>query len=203
VEPVHARAHLLYGNILAEKGEFKEASNHFEQAASLVNGKRLQAVALGRKADMAYSVGTDEALQQALDIFSQLANNEQVPADLREMASYKLGKTCEKKGLLQAALDIYLEIFYDHQYELSEGKAERWYFFARSGYDAARLILKLAETSSKGKQGDNEDARVAAARIYERLMQSGIPTAHEARGRMESLRKDKKGEENNSQTDQL
>jgi hypothetical protein len=77
------------------------------------------------------------------------------------------------------AIDTYLAIVFEYEGQVSQGKLRDWFYFARSGYDAARL-LEL--------QGGPSNIR-RAIRVYLRLSESNIPTADEARRKAEDLRR--------------
>jgi len=181
---VHAQVALLYGDILSEAGKYAEALARFELAHELIPNSALGLAAYGRVGDMYYSLGTAgaddtgaerEALQHAVEIFTALAEDPQVSADAREKARYRLAKAYEKLGQVDAAVRIYLDIVYEFDLDLQNGKTRDWVYLARSGYDAARLLLA-------------EDKLEDAARVYERLARTGIPTADEARARAAEIR---------------
>ena len=116
-----------------------------------------------------------------MEIFTGLAANPDASKEMRDSARYRAAKVHEKLGENDQGIDIYVDIVYDYEIDAQSGAVRDWYYFARSGYDAARLLL-LA--------GKDEEA----ARIYERLARSGIPTAEEARARAEEIRSHRREE---------
>lgn len=175
VSDIHSRAHLIKGNIFAERGDLDKALEAFRQAEAAAQSRRLRFTAIGRIGDMHYSLATSESgndgknekLTKATARYKTIVEAENSPADITENAKYRMGKCYEKSGRMELAIETYLDVFYQYQIDLMENDIRNWYYFARSGYDAAHLLLL---------QGNREQA----ARIYERLAQSGIPSAEEA-----------------------
>jgi tetratricopeptide (TPR) repeat protein len=126
---------------------------------------------------MYYSLGdTDPKMyNRAVECFSALIKNPSVPRDAVEMARYRLAKTYEKQGRADAAIKEYLDVVYQYGIDLKEGKARDWFYFTRSGYDAAQLLLL-------------NDRFHEAARIYERLAAAKIPTAAAALAKAAEIR---------------
>ena len=184
---VHARAMLLHGDIEARLGRYQQARTYFAAAAEKVPESRVGFAARGRSADMYYSMGTArnsqseearELLQKAADGYRALAENEDVPPDLRESARYRFAKACEKMGKNEIALENYLSVVYQYDVALSEGSVRDWFYFVRAGYEAAEILV------DSGTETDLE----TAARIYERLHRAGVPTADEALQRAQDIR---------------
>jgi hypothetical protein len=75
----------------------------------------------------------------------------------------------------EKALEEYLYIVYDYDDRVAAGQVPDWYYFARSGYDAARVLVLNKQFHQ-------------AARLYERLAAAGIPTAAEAREKAREIR---------------
>ena len=73
------------------------------------------------------------------------------------------------------AIKEYLGVVYQYDMDLKAGRVRDWYYFARAGYDAARLLV-LA------------DRFLEAARLYERLAAAKIPTAGEALAKAREIR---------------
>ncbi|NOY81782.1 MAG: tetratricopeptide repeat protein [Kiritimatiellaeota bacterium] len=177
-EQVRAQAELLHGDILAEQGRFEAAIPHFEAVRKLIHGTALAGAALGRLGEMYYSLGADNPAYyaKAADAFRELKESPTATPDQVEMAKYRLGKTYEKDGKPGAAITEYLDVVYQYRIDLREHRVRDWYYFARSGYDAARLLVL-------------EKRFREAARLYERLAGAGIPTAADARERAREIRK--------------
>ena len=189
---LHARALMLRGDIRSETGAFQRALELFRAAEATAEENDLKLGAAGRIGDMLYSLATqssdgeerDKLLKQAIEQYTDVqteAETANLPR-LRQKARYRLAKCFEKNNAQEKAIDLYLDIFYGYQVDLPDDNGEDWYYFTRSGYDAARLLM--LQNSSHG-----QDNLKNAARIYERIAHSGVPTANEAGQRARELRK--------------
>jgi tetratricopeptide (TPR) repeat protein len=180
-DPLLSKAELLYGDVLSRQGEYAEAIRHFAKAREFGGNTNLGLAALGRQGEMYYSLAaTDQAkLEDAISCFNAIIATENVPPDVWETATYRLAKCYEMQGKHADAIDTYLAIVFEYEGQVSQGKLRDWFYFARSGYDAARL-LEL--------QGGPSNIR-RAIRVYLRLSESNIPTADEARRKAEDLRR--------------
>ncbi|OGV69076.1 MAG: hypothetical protein A3K19_16790 [Lentisphaerae bacterium RIFOXYB12_FULL_65_16] len=175
---IRAQAELLQGDMLAKEGKYADAIPHFLKAQELAAESPLGLSALGRLGEMYYSLDTQdpEKLKLAVGCFEQVASSQVAPPELRELAQYRLAKCGEKMGQTEAAIQRYLDIVYSFEGDRKGGSRMRdWFYFARSGYDVARLLVL------------NERFR-EAARVYERLASSGIPTAADARQKAREIR---------------
>jgi TolA-binding protein len=175
--PQLAAAEFLQGDLLATQGNYRDALPHFQRAAQLVPGTPVGFAAAGRAGEMQLSLGENapEALEAARAIFADIAVAEKAAPAEREKARYRLAKTLEKMGRTEDALKEHLEIVYQYPVDLGAGRVRDWFYFVRSGNDAARLLL-LAERY------------LEAARIYERLARTRIPTAAEAAAKAREIR---------------
>ena len=100
----------------------------------------------------------------------------QAPFDLRSQASFKVGRCLEKMGRANAALERYMEVVYAFlQEEQPPEEAAVW--FTRAAFAAAAL----QEAAGQWKE---------AANIYRRVTAAGVPSAVEARLRMERIRRE-------------
>lgn len=178
IEPaIFGRAAFLRGDILAERQEFEKAIDWFAKARENLaeEAPELSLAAKGRMADMYFSLDTEEGYQKATEIYKELIYADNLSPQLRDNAHYRLAKTLQKRDNRQKALEHYLEIIFSYELETRDGQARDWYYFARASYDAAQILIE------KNKPD-------AAARIYERIEQSGIPTAAEAGRRAREIR---------------
>ena len=174
---IQTLAGILHGDILAEQGKFTEAVPLFTQARAAAKDKERGYAALGRLGDMHYSLGSEDKdeLPKALECYRGITDAPDAPPELAEMARYRMGKTYEKLGEPDAAIIQYLKIVYQFTAQRIEGKVRDWYYFARSGHDAAKLFL-LQEQYEE------------AARLYGRLAAANIPTAAEAAAKAREIR---------------
>lgn len=175
-----ARAEMLYGDTLAEEGRFDEALPHYREARSLAPERgSLALAALGRVGEMHLASGSlnEDAtvLQKALECFDTIASTPEVEPALRERAIYRKGKAYERMGNPDSAIAEYLDLVYSYDIDLKEGKVRDWFYFLRSGVDAARL-LTLQE---KHRQ---------AARVLERLDVAGVPIPREVAAKARQIR---------------
>ncbi len=174
---IRATGELLRGDLLAGAGKYGEALARFAAAAEGADSATAFAAA-GRQAEMQYSLadGKPEEIAKAAALFSNLADNEKAPAAEREKARYRLAKAYEKlaqaagdkgKEHQKNAIQEYLNIVYQYDADVRAGKVRDWYYFARAGADAARLLVL-------------NEQYLEAARLYERLAAAGIPESKEA-----------------------
>jgi len=178
--PLRARVRFLEGDILAAQGKFRKAAGRFEKAAELAAGSAFGAAARGRLGDMYYSLaaGSDnkEPLKEAAEVFQSIVDDPTTTPDIKDMARYRLAKTFEKMGNIDAAITEYLNVVYGYRMDLRTKRIRDWYYFARSGYDAARLLVAQKRFRE-------------AARLYERIAAAGIPTAPDALARAREIRR--------------
>ena len=177
---VLAKAELLHGDILATTGDFRKAANHFGRARELAGDMSQGIAALGRQGEMLYALAaTDQNyLSEAIVCFSKVRELAPPQSPLWEASTYRLAKAYEKQGLTDDAVTKYLDIIYQYEDDISKERLRDWFYFARSGYDAARLL----ETA-----GGVSNVRMAA-RIYERLVRAKIPTADDAAKKAAEIR---------------
>lgn len=180
-DQILARAELLEGDILSRDGQYAEAIRFFARARELAGNTAVGIAALGRQGEMFYSLAaSDQAkLADAIACFKAILDTPGVSADAKELATYRLAKCYEMQGRSEDAIAAYLAIVFQYEEEVSQGKLRDWFYLARSGYDAARLMELQGGQSNIWR----------AARVYERLARTGIPTAGEALKKAEDLRR--------------
>ncbi|MFO7821301.1 MAG: tetratricopeptide repeat protein [Lentisphaeria bacterium] len=187
---IHARALILYGDILAEKGQFDKARESFRLAETTAQASKLKLGATGRVGDMYYSLANEaqavekrqEILKKAIAEYSKIVESIPPSSPLSDKSRYRLAKCYEKAENIEKAIDTYLDVFYGHEIALQQETANDWHYFTRSGYDAARLMILQPTTPSRENLKN-------AARIYERIAASGVPTATDAETRALELRR--------------
>ncbi len=167
-----AQAEFLRGDIASITGDFEEAKKRFRACSELVPRTDLHYAALGRLAECHYSEATTnespiEEYQQALAYFNEIINANTVSNSLVELARYRAGKIYEFLKQPDKAIDEYFHIFFKYDYDLRNHKINDWYYFARSGFDLARLYM-----------GKNE--YTSAKTIYNRLAKANIPISEDA-----------------------
>lgn len=174
---VQAQLELLHGDILAKSGSFADALTHFTHARELAGDTPLGISALGRRGDMYYSLGAanPKDLDEAIACFLAISGNKAAPADLKELAKYRLGKCYDRQGLTEAAITAYIDVHYQYQMDAERGVVRNSLYFVRSSYDAARLLVL------------DEQFR-QATRIYEVVGKMGLPMSDDARQRAKEIR---------------
>ncbi|NLF18711.1 MAG: tetratricopeptide repeat protein [Lentisphaerae bacterium] len=177
---VLARAEFLYGDTLARQDQYEKALEHFARARDLAGETRLGIAAQGRRGEMLYALaGVDKArLDEAIQCFTALTEARSTPADLWEIATYRLAKCHEQAGDYSRAIKSYLDIFYQYEQDRRQNRRRDYLYLARSVYDAARLL------EISGRKNDLS----TAATLYEYYADLELPTAEDARRRARQIR---------------
>ena len=176
---VLAQAKFLRGDIASIAGDFEEAAKWFKACTKLVPRTDLYYAAIGRLGECYYSIATikeepTKDYQTALSYFESIIEGNNVKNSLVEMARYRAGKIHELLNQSDKAKDEYFKIFFKYDHGLKNRRIFHWYYFARAGFDLARLYEEEGEYTS-------------AKTIYNRLANSNIPVAEDARARAEEL----------------
>ena len=174
-----AQAKFLRGDISSITGNFEDAAKWFKACSELVPRTDLYYSAMGRLGECYYSIATikedpNEDYQLALSYFNVIIEGNKGKHSLVEMARYRAGKIYELLNQPDKAKDEYFEIFFKYDRERNTRKIFHWYYFARAGFDLARLYEEQGEYT-------------LAKRIYNRLAHSDIPVADDAKMRVQEL----------------
>ena len=177
-ERVTAQAKFLRGDIASIVGDFEEAAKWFKACTQLVPRTDLYYAAIGRLGECYYSIATikeepTKDYQTALSYFDSIIEGNSVKNSLVEMARYRAGKIHELLNQSDKAKDEYFKIFFKYNHDLNR-RIFHWYYFARAGFDLARLYEEEGEYTS-------------AKTIYNRLANSDIPVAEDAKARAQEL----------------
>lgn len=169
---------LAQGDVLSELGQFPAAILAFNEVITRFPRSPEAMAAWGRKGDCQYTLGPDNAAryEEALLSYRTLLDFAGAPADLRLQAGYKVGRCLEKMNRAAAALDRYMEVAYAYLQE-PDPPPEATVWFTRAAFAAAALQERVGNWKE-------------AVGIYRRVADSGVPSAVEARGRMERIRRD-------------
>ena len=172
-----AQAKFLRGDIASITGNFDDAAQWFKECAELVPRTDLYYAAMGRLGECYYSTATikddpSEDYQLALSYFNTIIEDKNSKYALVEMARYRAGKIYELLNQPDEAKDEYFEIFFKREHK----RIFNWYYFARAGFDLARLY-------------EEEGEYTLAKRIYRRLANSDIPVASDAKLKADELDK--------------
>lgn len=169
---------LAQGDVLSELGQFPAAILAFNEVIVRFPRSSEAMAAWGRKGDCQYTLGPENPAryEEALLSYRTLLDFAGAPVDLRLQAGYKVGRCLEKMNRAAAALDRYMEVAYSYLQETAPPQ-EATVWFTRSAFAAAAL----QERAGNWKE---------AVGIYRRVADSGVPSAAEAQGRMERIRRD-------------
>ncbi len=167
-----AQAKFLRGDIISIKGDFEQAISWFEACAKMVPGTDLYNAAMGRLAECHYSIATVqensiEEYRLALSYLNKIIEVKNINYRQLEMARYRAAKIYELINQPDNAIDEYFHIFYKRIEATRKNEIHNWYYFARAGFDLARLYIEKGEYSS-------------AKRVYTRMENSDIPISEDA-----------------------
>ncbi|HIE11166.1 MAG TPA: tetratricopeptide repeat protein [Kiritimatiellae bacterium] len=171
-------ARFALGDVLTELGKFAEAVLVFDEIVRKFPGHRLADLALGRKGDCLYTLGTQDAGRyvEALKCYSALLSRPDVDPVLMLQARYKGARCLEKLGRLEEAFEQYMQVVYDYLADAGDLRGrgpEVW--FARAAFDAASLRER------EGKWSE-------AIAVYKRVVDSGVAAGREAARRIRDIR---------------
>lgn len=171
-------ARFALGDVLTELGRFSEAILVFDEIVRKFPGHRLSDLALGRKGDCLYTLGTQDAGRyvEALKCYSALLSRAEVDPVLRMQARYKGARCLEKLGRREEAFEEYMQVVYDFLADTGDLRgrgAEVW--FTRAAFDAASLRER------EGKWSE-------AIAVYKRVVDSGVAAGREAARRIRDIR---------------
>jgi len=176
--PRMAETLLAQGDVLSEMAQFAAAILAFNEVIVKFPQAPEAMIAWGRKGDCQYTLGQENSVryEEALLSYRTLLDFARAPVDLRLQAGYKIGRCLEKMGRTAAALDRYMEVVYSFLQE-NKPPAEASVWFTRAAFGAAAL----QENAGRWKEVVN---------IYQRVADSGVAAAPEARDRLERVRKE-------------
>jgi tetratricopeptide (TPR) repeat protein len=175
--PRRAEARFAQGDALTELGEFSGAIIAFDEVLKYFPGTALADLALGRKGDCQFTLGGDkpERWQEALASYRTLFDSPTAAPDLKLQAEFKMARCYEKLARRSEALDHYMNVVYGWLTAREAGQDLDLTWFTRSAFNAAAL-----------KEADG--ATDEAVRIYQRVVDAGVPAGADAEKRIEKLR---------------
>lgn len=176
-----AEAQYLRGDIASVRGNFAEAIEWFQACAESVPRTELYYAAYGRLGECYYSLATVKEdptadYQTALTYFHTIIDASNVKNSLVGMARYRAGKIYELLQQTDNAVEQYVHIFFEADQGFRNRKIADWYYFARSGFDLAKIYLVRNEYTS-------------ARSVYKRLADAGLPISEEAQLRAAEIDK--------------
>ena len=175
--PKIAEARLLQGDALIQLGEFAGAILAFEELIRSVPDSALAVSAWGRKGDAQFTLGaeTPARYEEAVGAYQTVMDHPQASPGMRLQAEFKLGRTLEQMGRADEALDRYLQVVYDFNQAPDEG------LLADAGVWLSRAVFAAAQM--REASGDV----AGAIQLYARVAGLALPTAPDARRRMQAL----------------
>ncbi len=173
-------ARFAQGDALSELGEFSGAILAFDDVVKSCAGSPIADRAMGRKGDCQYTLGADKAerYQEALASYQSVLDSPLATADVRMQGEFKMGRCLEKLGRRTEALEHYMNVVYNWLLERDAGNEPDVIWFTRSAFGAAAL------KESEGRWDE-------ALRIYQRVVDAGVPASPDARNRIEKIRNEK------------
>lgn len=177
---VQAQALFLHADVLSIRGQFPEAAAMFAAAAELVPASELHYAALGRQAECLYLNSSPKAEQrqqnqaQALQLLETVIAAPTGGDSLKVKARYRRAKILVEMQQTEAAKTELHDIF--NTYRRQATMRLNWYYFSRAGFDLAQLYEQEKDYSG-------------ALRVLRIMAEADIPTAGDAREKMEQLRR--------------
>jgi TolA-binding protein/thioredoxin-like negative regulator of GroEL len=155
-------------------GKPKDALALYDEVLKSEAGPAEKREALCGKGDIFFEMGATDSnnYQRAIEIYDQLASDEDEPIHWRNQALFKKGLCLEKKRDRANALATFYKILEEDA--RPERRRELLWFY-KAGFNAARLL----EEDSKWE---------SAAAIYEKLAATGGSRSEEAKARLTTLR---------------
>ncbi|HMP77709.1 MAG TPA: tetratricopeptide repeat protein [Kiritimatiellia bacterium] len=178
--PLVPDARFAQGDALAELGEYAGALLAFDDIVRRFPSHALADRARGRQGDCQFMLGADrpERYQEAIASYRTVLDGPATPMALRLQASFKIGRCFERLGRGADAFRYYLDTVYGWLAERAEGRFVEPVWFVRAAFAGA--ALKEAE-----RQWDE------AIRMYERVVEAGLPAGADAEKRIQKIHGDR------------
>ncbi len=130
--------------------------------------------ALCGKGDIFFELGGSDlnTYQRAIEIYDQLASDQNGPIHWRNQALFKKALCLEKKGDRTSALATFYKVLED---EARPDRRREIFWYYKAGFNAARLL-------------EDESKWESAAAIYEKLAAAGGSRSEEAKAHLNHLR---------------
>ena len=168
-----AEARFAQGDSLSEIGDFAGAILAFDEIIKKYPASPLVVRALGRIGDCQFTLGRDRfnRYQEAVASYRAALAHPQVTRDIAIQLEYKLASAYERLGRNDEAVTHYLNTAYGWLAGRDEGVPMDEVWFVRAAFGAAAL--------KEAAQAWDE-----AARIYQRIIDSGVTAGGDARIRL-------------------
>jgi TolA-binding protein len=185
--PRLTEALLVQADALMELARFDEAVLLLDQVLSQAPDSEWGRMALVHKGDCLFAMGAGNGARyrEALGAYRQMLGRDNLTPSLALRLQFQAGRCLEKLKQLDDAIDqYYAGVIVRYLDERARGT---WYDERSTGLfvRAAFAVAELYEQKGQPAQ---------AVRVLQRVVQSGVPGAEEARQRMERLRGKKTGE---------
>jgi TolA-binding protein len=155
-------------------GKPKDALALYDEVLKSDAGPPEKREAMCGKGDIFFEMGTADPsnYQRAIDIYGQLASDQDEPIHWRNQALFKMGLCLEKKSERDNALSTFYKVLEE---DARPDRRRELFWYYKAGFNAARLL----EEDSKWE---------SAAAIYEKLAAAGGSRSEEAKARLTNLR---------------
>jgi tetratricopeptide (TPR) repeat protein len=181
--PRMPEARLLQGDVLSELGKFSGAILAFEEIIKNWPNSYLVDRAWGRKGDCQFTLGTEgtngvpqqQRFEEALASYQTVYDSPAAQPKLKLQALYKMGRCQEKMGNSDEAIERYKKVVYEYFAEWGAGTPLDPVWFTRAAFSAGGLM-------------ESNDDWYGATRMYRRVVDAGVPSAEEARKRIQRIR---------------
>jgi TolA-binding protein len=175
--PLLAEARFAQGDALSVLAEYAAAILAFDEVIRIGNGTPLADMARGRKGDCLFTLGADkpDRYRDALVSYRAVMDSATADSDLKLQAEFKLARCLEKMGRRADASEHFLNVVYGWLSQRRLGNYPDAVWFTRAAFAAAAM--------------KEEDKQIAdAIKIYERVIESGVPAGDDAQRRIEKLK---------------
>jgi tetratricopeptide (TPR) repeat protein len=177
--PKLAEARFFQGEALSELGEFPSAILLFEELIAKFPDHYLVAAAWMRKGDCQFTLGADDSkrFEEAMESYQAVLKRADAPFESRLQAEYKIGRCLDMLKRFPEALERYhARVIVPYlEGQLSEGHAGAAVWFTKAAFAAADIL----EADKRWRE---------AVRMLERVIEAGVPSAGDARARIEKIR---------------
>lgn len=181
--PKLAEARFHQGEAMREIGDVASAILVFQEIVSRYPTNALVRMAWVRKGDCQFTLGAEDVrrYEEALNSYRIALDGEQVPAELRLQAEYKIGRCYEKSDRVAEALEQYYtrvvcRYFEERERDRQAAPAlDMW--FTRAAFAAADLL----ETQGNWRR---------AAKVLQRVVDAGVPATRDAQERINRIKTD-------------
>lgn len=164
----------LYGDILTERGKFKDALLVFDDLTKTKSPELAERVleAQGRRGQCLRQLGRQ---QDALAAFKLILDSPKADAALINQASVEMGKTYEEMGDMKQALKhYYAPLATERPAGNAPPESREFYWVCRGGLEAVGLLEKQKDWK-------------AAAGVLKRMIERNLPCRKEAEERLKKL----------------